>query len=176
MNQHLVVSHGVTKEYPDGSYAISTAMSKCMIIAAFGHTIFPGLQFNSHIFKQMLVWWIYFTNTLFYAVEDSIFRTFLAYLLSCVCTPFLQNILLHSLIIDCICLLIYESEKARQVNGLRNIFQKLSTIITNWIIKLPRDCQKIIKNYFKALPLWINVIFDLWSWPNHRSYLGIIGH
>jgi len=84
MNQHLAVSHGVTKEYLDGGYAINSNAGESRIIAAFGRTISPGLQFNSDIFKQILVRWIYITNTPFYAVEDPAFRTLLAYLLSCV--------------------------------------------------------------------------------------------
>ena len=84
MNLHLAVSHGVTKEYPDGGYAIASTVGESRIVAAFGRMIFPGLQFNSDIFKQMLVRWIYVTNTPFYAVEDSTFRILLTYLLSCV--------------------------------------------------------------------------------------------
>ena len=88
MNLHLASSHGVTKEYPDGGQQISSASSESRIVAAFGRTISPGLQFNSDIFKQMLIRWIYVTNTPFYAVEDSTFRILLHYLLSCVCNSY----------------------------------------------------------------------------------------
>ena len=67
-------------------------------------------------------------------------------------------------------------EKASQADGLRNTLPKSSTTITNWITKLYRECQTVIKTYFKALPFRIHLSFDMWSSPNHRSYLGIIGH
>ena len=94
MNLHLAVSHGVTKEYPEGGQQHSTASSESRIVAAFGRTISPGLQFNSDIFKQMLIRWIYVTNTPFYAVADPTFRILLHYLLSCVCSlySFISNL------------------------------------------------------------------------------------
>ena len=84
MNNHLTVHHGVTKDHPDGGYELSTAASESRIVAAFGRTVSPGLQFNTQIFKEMLIRWMYVTNTAFYAIEDPTFRVLLLYLLSCV--------------------------------------------------------------------------------------------
>jgi len=91
MNLHLASSHGVTKEYPDGDYHVSSTAGESRIVAAFGSTVAPGLQFNSDMFKQLLVRWICVTNTPFYAVEDSTFRILLAYLLSCIRLSFLDH-------------------------------------------------------------------------------------
>jgi len=90
MNLHLAGSHGVTKEYPDGGHNVSSTAGESRIVAAFERTVAPGLQFNSDMFKQLLVRWIYVTNTPFYAVEDSTFWTLLAYLLRCVRNPLLD--------------------------------------------------------------------------------------
>jgi len=62
MNLHLASSHGVTKEYPDGGYRVSSTAGESRIVAAFRRTVAPGLQFNSDMFKQLLVRWIYVTN------------------------------------------------------------------------------------------------------------------
>ena len=91
INQHLASSHGVTKKYPDGGYRVSSISGESRIVAAFGSTVAPGLQFNSDMFKQLLVRWICVTNTPFYAVEDSTFRILLAYLLSCIRLSFLDH-------------------------------------------------------------------------------------
>ena len=90
MNLLLAGWHGVPKEYPDGGDDISSTADECGIVAVLGRTVAPGLRFNSDMFKQLLVRWIYVTNTPFYAVEDSTFWTLLAYLLSCVPNPLLD--------------------------------------------------------------------------------------
>ena len=84
MNNHLAIIHGVTKDCPDGGQRSSNAASESSIVAAFDRKMPPGLQFNSDVFKQLLIRWIYVTNTAFYAVEDQTFRILLHYLLSCV--------------------------------------------------------------------------------------------
>ncbi|RPA94837.1 hypothetical protein L873DRAFT_1700097, partial [Choiromyces venosus 120613-1] len=91
------------------------------------------------IFKQLLIRWIYVTNTAFYAVEDPTFHILLHNLLSCASRP----------------------------NGLRNTLPKSSTTITNWIMLLYRDSSIAVRNYFKVLPFRIHLSFDLWSSPNH---------
>jgi len=84
MNHHLATSHSVTKNCPEGGQHIQSTASESRIVAAFGRTLPPGLQFNSDIFKLLLIRWIYVTNTAFYAVEDPTFRILLHYLLCCV--------------------------------------------------------------------------------------------
>ena len=84
MNHHLATSYGVTKHCPEGGQHIQSTVSKSRIVAAFGCTLPPGLQFNSDIFKLLLIRWIYVTNTAFCAVEDPTFRILLHYLLCCV--------------------------------------------------------------------------------------------
>lgn len=84
MNYHLAQQHGVSKEFPDGGLERSQAASNSRIEAAFGRTPVPGIRFNSDVFKDMLIRWIYVTNTSFTAVEDETFRILLSYLLTCV--------------------------------------------------------------------------------------------
>jgi len=84
MNNHLTLHHGATKVHPHSGYELSAATSESRILAAFGRTVSPGLQFNTDIFKQMLIRWMYVTNTAFYAIEDPTFHVLLLYLLSCV--------------------------------------------------------------------------------------------
>jgi len=33
-----------------------------------------------------------------------------------------------------------------------------------------------MKSHFQAIPFRIHLSFDLWTSPNHRSFLGIVGH
>lgn len=73
MNNHLSAYHGVTKDHFQGGQEQSVIASESRIVAAFGRTISPGLQFNSKIFKLMFIRWIYVTNTPFYAIEVSTF-------------------------------------------------------------------------------------------------------
>jgi len=84
MNNHLARSHRVTKECREGGQPSNDVASESRIVAAFGRTMPAGLQFNSEIFKHLLIHWIYVTNTAFYAVEDPTFLIMLHYLLSCV--------------------------------------------------------------------------------------------
>ena len=39
-----------------------------------------------------------------------------------------------------------------------------------------RESGAAVRDYFKRIPFRIHLSFDLWSSPNHRSYLGIVGH
>ena len=93
MNQHLAYQHGVSKEFPDGGLKQGHMAGQSRIEAAFGRTPMPGIRFNSDIFKEMLIRWIYVTNTPFFVVEDPTFRILLVYLLTCV------SFIFHSLII-----------------------------------------------------------------------------
>jgi len=86
MNQHLSYQHGVSKEFPDGGLEQSHMAGQSRLEAAFGRTPIPGIRFNSDVFKEMLVRWIYVTNTPFFVVEDPTFRILLTYLLTCVST------------------------------------------------------------------------------------------
>lgn len=88
MNNHLAIIHGVMKDYPEGGQRSSNTASESRIVAASGRTMPPGLQFNSDVFEQLVIHWIYVTNTAFYAVEDPTFRILLHYLLSCVSDNF----------------------------------------------------------------------------------------
>jgi len=84
MNEHLAYNHGVSKEFLDGGLEQNHMAGQSRIEAAFGRTPLPGIQFNSDIFKAMLVRWIYVTNTPFFVVEDPTFHILLTYLLTCV--------------------------------------------------------------------------------------------
>ena len=86
MNNHLLVTHGVTKEYPNGP-PIGQSLGQAGesgILAAFA-TIKPQFEFNSDTFKQFLTRWVFVTNTPFLTIEDPTFRALLTYLLACVC-------------------------------------------------------------------------------------------
>jgi len=70
MNNYLTLHHGVMKDHTYGVYELSAATSELRIVADFGHSDSPELPFKTHIFKQMLIQWMYVTNTAFYAIED----------------------------------------------------------------------------------------------------------
>jgi len=100
MNQHLASHHGVNKEYPDGGLEKSHAASASRIEAAFGRRPAPGIRFNCDILKEMLIRWIYVTNTLFTAVEDPTFRVLLKYLLTCVSSFYIISLQVYVLSIN----------------------------------------------------------------------------
>jgi len=85
MNNHLVISHGITTDHPDGLPAGQAAghAGEPRILAAFA-TVKPQFEFTSDTFKQFLTPWVFVTNTPFVVIEDSTFKSLLTYVLACV--------------------------------------------------------------------------------------------
>ena len=46
----------------------------------------------------------------------------------------------------------------------------------NWILtSYHHNAQRLVHN-FQQIPFRIHLSFDLWSSPNHRSFLGVVAH
>ena len=60
--------------------------------------------------------------------------------------------------------------------ALRHILPKSSTTISNWLLALHLTSSTTITKYFETIPFRIPLSFDLWTSPNHRSFLGVVGH
>lgn len=82
MNIHLECRHGVTKDAPYGPSA-EHSVEQSPLTIAFARGI-HNLQFNSDLFKALLVQWIYANNISFRVVEQPTFRLILGYLMACV--------------------------------------------------------------------------------------------
>lgn len=85
MLDHLQLEHGITKLDPEGS---SVAVNR--IEAAFGNTT-TRIEFNTNMFRLLLLRWIIVNNISFRQVQDNAFRTLLTYLCACVSTCDLQT-------------------------------------------------------------------------------------
>jgi hypothetical protein len=86
MNHHLEFDHGVTKEQPYGEKSgtgVGNTTTDSPIHAAFAKSI-QRLQFNSDLFKALLIRWICFNNISFRVVEQPTCRLLLSYLMACV--------------------------------------------------------------------------------------------
>ncbi|RPB22507.1 hypothetical protein L211DRAFT_788718, partial [Terfezia boudieri ATCC MYA-4762] len=60
---------------------MEVATGPSIIQQAFGNST-PKIQFNSDVFKQLLVQWMVFSNISFRQVEETSFRLLLSYLTS----------------------------------------------------------------------------------------------
>jgi len=48
--------------------------------------------------------------------------------------------------------------------------------MANWITSTYDKSSKVVVKYFKDLPFRVDITFDLWSSPNHCSFLGVVAH
>jgi hypothetical protein len=81
MNHHLEFDHGATKEQPYSEKlgtSVRNTTTDSTIHAAFGKSI-QGLQFNSDLFKILLIRCICCINIRFRVVEQATFRLLLSY-------------------------------------------------------------------------------------------------
>jgi len=117
-----------------------------IIRQAFGNSI-PKIQFNSGVFKQLLVNWIVNCHISFRQVEQPSFRLLLSYLasVSASYTSIPKSLL-------------------KSGNTVRAWTMQLYSIQKQALIKLLESCHLI------------HFTFDLWSSPNHLSLLGLVGH
>ena len=84
MINHLWQEHAVTKNNLEEEPGTRDSHGRGQIKKAFGNSI-PRITFNKEIFRLLLLRWIIFNNISFSQVNDSAFRTLLAYLCACVC-------------------------------------------------------------------------------------------
>ena len=87
-------------------------------------------------------------NISFQQVEKSEFRYLLCYLLAC----------------------------SSSTTAICNSLPESSNTIRHWIINLFESFKLFIKNNLISSNRMIHFSFDLWSSPNNRAFLSIVGH
>ena len=101
MNQHLEQAHGITKDNPRAAGlkpSLSRSTSHHNIQSQLSSSSWTRsgsnsgrIEFNSDIFKALLVQWICSSNISFAVVEHNHFRVPLTYLLASVCFVLLNS-------------------------------------------------------------------------------------
>lgn len=66
--------------------------------------------------------------------------------------------------------------KKSSFNGLHYALPSSSNTIKNWILVSYKHNRLQLIHYFQQIPFCIYLSFDLWSSPNHRSFLGVVAH
>jgi len=62
------------------------------------------------------------------------------------------------------------------INGLHYALPSSSNTVKNWILVAYHHNTLHLKEYFQPIAFQIHLSFDLWSSPNHRSFLGVVTH
>jgi len=119
---------------------------KSRIHNVFNNTL-PQIIFNQDIFKQLLIRWITINNISFRQIEDPTFRDLLAYLSACTASFIVLN-------------------KALPSSG---------DTIRNWILCAFYNARTSLIQQFQQYNNIVHFSFDLWTSPNHRAFLGVVG-
>ena len=187
MNLHLEQAHGITKDNPRDSGPKSTLSRQASLANVQSQlssnswnrasTTPSRIEFNSDIFKALLIRWICSSNISFAIVEHHAFRQLLTYLLASVC--FLNYLSIYISLYNLLCRLITNKENKTQVSlisGLNLTLPRSSTTITNWILDTFKIAKARLITLLSNVTYKIHFSFDLWSSPNHRSFLALVAH
>ena len=153
----------VHKLGPDGELP-PVAIRQQSLREAFGNTT-PRVAFNPEVFKAILLRWMTICNIPFNAVENTSFRLLTGYLAACVrsCYSFLSYVYL----------LIVQTAS---YTAIPRHLPSSGNTIRSWILDTYQKSQIHIRNTINWTDCAVHISLDLWTSPNHRSFLAVVGH
>jgi hypothetical protein len=158
--RHLLVVHHINQ---NGDLP-PVQLQQQTLQASFGNTL-PRVNFNSDVFKNILIRWMIICNIPFIAVENPTFRLLLAYLAACV-----RRFPIF-LILDYIL-----TFKTASYTAIPKNLPRSDNTIRSWILDLYKQSHISIRNLINMTDTAVHISLDLWTSPNHRSFLAVVGH
>ena len=117
-----------------------------LIQQAFGHTI-PRIQFTADVFRDLLIRLLISCNLSFSHVEQPPFRLLLSYLASI----------------------------SPSYSVISRTLPKSGDTVRSWIMQAYEKYKAVLITQLQCI-ISVHISFDLWTSPNHMTFMGIVGH